>query len=99
MARPPRRTQFEVRLVRETDNLKTTIVSLRHELASKEKYASRLEHLIRTRSERIADLNSKIEQLRTQNQRLDNECERLAEMVRLSTPAAMMLPAATMDAK
>jgi hypothetical protein len=90
MPRPRARTRFEAQLSREADNLKITIVGLRHELASKQKYASRLEYLIRTRSERISELTGKIEQLRAQNQRLDSECERLAEMVRLSAP---MLPA------
>jgi hypothetical protein len=94
MPRPRRHTQFEVKLNRETDSLKTTIVGLRHELASKQKYASRLEYLIRTRSERIADLNGKIEQLREQNKRLDQENEHLAEMIRFTPPldAAMLTP-------
>jgi septal ring factor EnvC (AmiA/AmiB activator) len=94
MPRPRAHTRFETQLVRETDNLKTAILNLRHELANKERYAGRLQYLVRTRSERISELTGKIEQLRTQNQRLDSECERLAEMVRLSTP---MFPAATMD--
>ena len=94
MSRPPRRTQFEVKLVRETDNLKTTIVGLRHELASKHRYAGRLEYLLRTRSERIADLNGKIEQLREQNKRLDQENDRLVEMMRFTPQldVAMLAP-------
>jgi len=40
--------------------------------------------LLRSRTERIDQLNGQLEQVRAQNRRLDEEAERLAEMVRLS---------------
>jgi predicted nuclease with TOPRIM domain len=44
----------------------------------------RLQYLLLERTNRIDELNGKIEQLRDQNRRLDAESERLAEMVRLT---------------
>ena len=44
----------------------------------------RLEVLMRERSKRIGELNGKLEQARAQNRRLDEENERLVEMVRLA---------------
>jgi hypothetical protein len=41
------------------------------------------EYLLLERTERIDELNGKIEQLRDQNRRLDAENEQLVEMVRL----------------
>ena len=94
MPRPRQHTRFEVQLVRETDNLKTAILNLRHELANKERYAGRLEYLLRTRSEKIADLNGKVEQLRRLNTQLDAENERLVEMMRFTPQldVAMLAP-------
>jgi hypothetical protein len=69
--------------LRENDGLRTEIVRLRHDLADKEGYVGRLEVLMRERSERIDELNGKIDQLREQNRRLDAENEHLVKMGRL----------------
>ena len=42
-----------------------------------------LEYLVQQRSERIDELTGKLEQSREQIRRLDEECEHLADMVRL----------------
>jgi chromosome segregation ATPase len=49
---------------------------VREQLTNAQQYAGRLEVLLRERSERIDELNAKLEQLRAAN-------EKLAEMVRL----------------
>jgi len=71
-------------LERNLDELRTTVIKLRHELTNKEGYAATLELVLRQRMERIDQLNGQLEQVREQNRRLDAEAERLAEMVRLS---------------
>jgi chromosome segregation ATPase len=69
--------------------LKTTIVVLRRQIEDKQGAVSRLETLLRERLTRIDALSDRIEQLRAQNQRLDQEAERLAAMVRLPTAASL----------
>ena len=71
-------------LERNLDELRTTVIRLRHEVANKTGYVGKLEVLLRERLARIDALNGKIEQLRDQNRRLDEENEHLVEMVRLS---------------
>jgi hypothetical protein len=44
-------------------------------------YAGKLEYLLFERTERIDDVHAKIDQLREQNKRLDQENEHLVEMV------------------
>jgi len=80
--RPPKPTPAELQLMRENDGLKTTIVCLRRELENREGHVGRLHVLMRERTERIDELNDKIEKLRAQNKRLDEENEHLVEMVR-----------------
>jgi hypothetical protein len=60
------------------------IIRLRHELETKQGAVGRLEVLVRQRSNRIDELNGKVEQLRHQNRQLDQENESLAELVRSS---------------
>jgi hypothetical protein len=72
-----------VRLRRENDALKTTTVCLRREIENQQGAVGRLELLLRERIERIDELNGRIEQLRNQNRRLDEENEHLVEMMRL----------------
>ena len=69
----------------ERDNaaLRMTIVQLRRELTNKESYAAKLELVLHQRSNTIDKLHGKIDQLREQNRRLDQENEHLVEMVRL----------------
>jgi hypothetical protein len=69
---------------RNIDQLRSVIIELRREVATKTQYASRLEFLLRERLTRIDVLTSKLEQARAANQRLDQECERLVAMVQLS---------------
>ena len=71
-------------LERTNDQLRTTVIQLRHEVETKAGYATKLEMLLRSRAARIDQLNGQLEQVRAQNRRLDEEAERLAEMVRLS---------------
>ena len=54
---------------------------LNRELENRQGVVGRLELLLRERLERIDSLNSKLEQLREQNRRLDQENEHLAEMI------------------
>jgi len=81
--RPPKPTPNEPHLIKENDSLKTTIVCLRRDLTDKEGHVGRLEFLLHEWMERVDELNAKIEQLRDQNRRLDQENEHLVEMVRL----------------
>jgi predicted RNase H-like nuclease (RuvC/YqgF family) len=62
--RPRKPTPAELQLKRELDGLKTTLVVLRRELEHKDGHVGRLEVLMRQRSERIDELNGKLEQLR-----------------------------------
>ena len=80
---PPKPTPKELLLRRENDGLKTTICCLRRELENRDGAARRLEVLMRERSERIDALNGTIDRLREQNQKLDQEAERLVEIIKL----------------
>jgi hypothetical protein len=80
----PRRPSLDaLKLQRENDGLKTTIVCLRSELRHQQDFVGRLEYLLHQRTEMIDALHGRIDQLREQNKRLDAEAERLVEMVRL----------------
>jgi hypothetical protein len=81
MSRPPKPGRAKIQLRQETDRLKTALVLLRGELASKEGYAGRLEILLRERLRRVDELTATIDRLRDQNRRLDVENDRLAAMV------------------
>jgi hypothetical protein len=63
------------------NQLRTTVIQLRHELTNKEGYAATLELVLKQRTQTIDDLVGKLEQVRAQNRRLDAEAERLAAMV------------------
>jgi hypothetical protein len=71
-------------LERENDTLKTIIVCLRADVRNRENQIHRLELVLRQRSERIDELTGKVDRLRDQNRKLDEENEHLCEMVRLS---------------
>jgi hypothetical protein len=60
------------------------IIELRSELTTAKQSAGRLRYLVRERSERVDQLTARVDQLRDQNRRLDQEADRLAEMIRLS---------------
>jgi len=79
--RPRKPTSAELRLQRQNDGLGIEIVKLRQQLATKERYAGRLEYLLRERLTRIDELNGKIDQLRHQNKKLDAEAEHYAALL------------------
>ena len=79
--RPRQPSSTELRLMRENDGLRTTIVCLRREIENKQGAISRLEILLRERLTRIDELNGKLEQARQQNRKLQQECERLATLI------------------
>ena len=69
-------------LEQENNALKIAVVRLRQEFASKAQFVDRLQFLLRRRTETIDDLNGKLEQARAANQKLDAECEHLAELAK-----------------
>lgn len=87
MPRRPKPTRIELQLRQENDGLRTSICCLRREIENKEGAVGRLEILLRERLAKVDELNAKLEQARAQNRRLDEECERLVEMVRLPPEA------------
>jgi hypothetical protein len=62
-------------LEQENDTLKTTIVRLRHDLQTKQSQVGSLKLVLHQRLETIDELRGRIDQLREQNQRLDQEAE------------------------
>jgi chromosome segregation ATPase len=66
------------------DELRSTVVQLRHDLGNKQRHVGQLKVLLLQRTERIDELANVIAVLRSQNQRLDQECENLAQLVQLS---------------
>ena len=65
------------------DELRSVVIQLRHELGNKQRHVGQLKVLLQ-RTERIDELANTIAVLRDQNRRLDEEAERLAQMVRLA---------------
>jgi hypothetical protein len=78
--KPRRPNQIE----KENAALKTTIIVLRSELETRANAVRRLEILARQRSTRIDNLVSRLEMERARCRRLDEENDRLCEMVRLA---------------
>ena len=70
-------------LQRQVDTLQFKLMRLNCELFNNTQYAGRLEYLVRKRSERIDELNAKLEQARARNHKLETECEHLADMIRI----------------
>jgi septal ring factor EnvC (AmiA/AmiB activator) len=77
----PRRTPAAVQLKRDNDALALQLVRLREQLTNKERYAAKLELLLRERLARIDQLVAQVEQLRLKNKQLDAEAEQLAQTV------------------
>ena len=71
-------------LEREVDTLKITVIQLRRDLTNKTGYATRLELVLRQRTETIDALNARLEQSREQVRRLDQECEHYFRMLAAS---------------
>jgi predicted nuclease with TOPRIM domain len=55
---------------------------MRRELENKDQYTGKLEYLVHERSERVDELNAKLQQSREHIRKLDEECEHLVEMVK-----------------
>jgi hypothetical protein len=92
MSWPPRRTSaHELQLHREVEVLQLKLLKANSALRTKTVYAQRLEYLVQQRSQRIDELNGKLEQSRQQVRRLDLQNEILIEMI-----AAPPVEAATM---
>jgi hypothetical protein len=70
-------------LQRQLDAAQLKLLKANAELEHKAQIVSRLETLVNERNACIDALHGRINQLREQNQRLDAEADRLAEMVRL----------------
>jgi predicted nucleic acid-binding Zn-ribbon protein len=86
---PPRRpSSHELQLQRECEVLQLKLLKANSELRTKTVYAQRLEYLVHERSERVDELNAKLEQSRA---KLDEECEHLADMIRIMPQLEAML--------
>jgi len=79
---------------KEITTLQLKLLRTNAELKLKQTYASRLEVLLRSRAEKIDALTGVIDQLRSANQRLEEECEHLADMIRImpQLDPAMLAP-------
>src|SRR6516164_6070592 len=79
---PPRRpSSHELQLQRECEVLQLKLLKANSELRLKTLYAERLEYLVHERSERVDELNAKLEQYRQQVRRLGLENEILTAMI------------------
>ena len=89
---PPRRpSSHELELQHEVATLQLKLLKANSELRSKTVYAQRLEYLVHERSERVDELNAKLEQSRAHIKKLDEECEHLADMIRIMPQLETML--------
>ena len=89
---PPRRpSSHELQLQRECEVLQLKLLRVNSALRLKTVYAERLEYLLHERSERIDELNGKLEQSRQQVQRLGLENQLLIEMIAAPPVHAAML--------
>jgi hypothetical protein len=79
-------------LKRKNDELAFRLLRVREQLESSERRRVGLEIVLNARLTRIGELSGKFERLREQNRRLDQEAERLAEMVRLAPPIDAATP-------
>jgi predicted RNase H-like nuclease (RuvC/YqgF family) len=71
-------------LERHIDELRTTVVRLRHEVETKQSHLGRLKILVQQRSNTIDDLRGKLEQSQQQIRQLNEEADHLATLVRMS---------------
>jgi len=70
-------------LERKVETLSLRLLQANAALRSKEIYCQRLEHLVSERCAMIDALHSRIDQLRSANQKLEQECEHYADMIRI----------------
>ena len=66
------------------NQLRAANVQLRRQLTTKTNLANGLQLALHQRHETIDALRGRIEQLQAQNQQLDQECEHLVHLVRMS---------------
>jgi hypothetical protein len=64
--------------------MRTALICARADVQTRDGQVRRLELMLRQRNRTVDALRSKLEQERAAKLRLDAECERLCEMVRLS---------------
>ena len=89
---PPRRSSItEAELRRECELLQLKLLRVNSALRLKTLYAERLEFLLHERLTKIDELTGRLEQARSVNQRLEQECEHLADMVRIMPQLEAML--------
>ena len=88
---PRRCSAHELELQRECEVLQLKLLKANSELRTKTVYAQRLEYLVHERSERVDELNAKLEQSRAHIKKLDQECEHLADMIRIMPQLETML--------
>jgi hypothetical protein len=69
---------------KENDQLRTVVIGLRSELATKTNFANSLQLALAERHARIDELNGTIERLRAVNARLDSEAEHYFKMLAAS---------------
>jgi hypothetical protein len=81
-------------LQRQLDATQLKLLRANAELEHKTQCVQRLEILVAERNACIDALHGRIERLREQNRRLDEEADRLAEMIRFAplVDAAMLAP-------
>jgi hypothetical protein len=80
-----------IKLQREIEVLAIKLLKANAELRMKTIYASRLEVLVQERCERVDELSAKLEQSRAHIKKLDEECEHLADMIRIMPQLEAML--------
>jgi hypothetical protein len=70
----------------ENSRLTVALARTQEQLQVSERLRKGMAVVLNTRSTRISNLNAKIEQLREQNRQLDQEADRLVEMMKLVPP-------------
>jgi septal ring factor EnvC (AmiA/AmiB activator) len=90
----PRPNRETLKLKRQNDELAFKLLRAKEALQTAERHRVGLEVMLDARLERIDKLTAQVDQLREQNRKLDQEAERLAEMIRFAPPvdAAMLAP-------
>jgi hypothetical protein len=73
-----------LKLKRKKDELALRLLRTQEQLQISERRRTGLEMILTARLNRISELNDRLERVRAQNRALDEECERLAEMVRFA---------------
>jgi hypothetical protein len=83
-----------IKLKRECDRLSSELIRARADLNISERQRVGLEVALDVRGEKIDALVVQVERLRQQNRQLDEENDRLCEMVKFTVPAGAAAPGA-----